>query len=148
MNLLLTALRRHAAETPNRLAMQDGSISLTFDELLHRVEGLAERLQASHPRGVALLADNGCAWALADIALHVAGIPSIPLPLFFSSTQIAHALRASGVDRVLTDQPARVSQALGVNIGAEPFHEGLQLLTLPTISSAQTIRPCPSSDPL
>ncbi len=132
MSVLLTALRRHAAETPDRLAIQDGSSSLTFGELLHRVEGLAERLQDSRPRGVALLADNGCAWALSDIALHVAGIPSIPLPLFFSSTQIAHALRASGVDRVLTDQPVRVNLALGVDIGAEPFHEGLQLLRLPT----------------
>ena len=141
MNLLLSALRRHAKQSPRRLAMQDGVTSLTYDELLCQVEELAERLQASNPRGVALLADNGCAWALADIALHVAGILSIPLPLFFSSTQIAHAIRESGVDRVLTDQPARVNQALEVDIDAEPFQGGLQLLTVPRSSSKHLVLP-------
>ena len=131
MNLILTALRRHAADHPRRLAMQDGMTSLTYEELLHQATELAQRLRALEPHGVAVFADNGCAWALADIALHVAGIPSIPLPLFFSSKQIAHAIRASGADRILTDQPSRVNQALGVNIEPAPFHLDLQLLTLP-----------------
>jgi long-chain acyl-CoA synthetase len=137
MNLVLTALRHHAESSPYRLAMQDGLTSLTYGELLHQVEELAERLKASEPRGVAIVADNGCAWALADIALHVAGIPSIPLPLFFSSTQIAHAIRAAGVDWILTDQAARVNQALSTRIVPDPFYGDLQLLTVSDSTRAE-----------
>jgi long-subunit acyl-CoA synthetase (AMP-forming) len=47
------------------------------------------------------------AWAVADVALHVAGIPNVPLPSWFLDAQLCHALDDAGIDAVLTDVPDR-----------------------------------------
>lgn len=112
MSLILAALHRHAASHPGKVALQDEHGALTYGELPAEIARLADRLRATAPRAVAILADNGKAWALADLAAHVAGIPSIPLPLFFSPTQLAHILRTAAIDLVLTDQPQRLLAAL------------------------------------
>jgi long-chain acyl-CoA synthetase len=112
MSLILAALRRHAASHPGKVALQDEHGALTYGELPDAIARLAGRLRASAPRAIAILADNGKDWALADLATHAAGIPCIPLPLFFSPAQMAHVLKAAAVDQVLTDQPQRLLAAL------------------------------------
>lgn len=132
MSTIIAALRRHAAEQPQRLALQDGSTTLSYAALLDAVEQLAARLHASAPRVIGLLADNGSAWAVADLAALAAGIPLIPLPLFFSPGQIAHVIRTAGIDQVLTDQPARLTAALDIEAPAgESLPGPLQLVRLP-----------------
>lgn len=61
------------------------------------------------PRRVALLADNGADWLVADLAAQAAHVPLVPLPAFFSPAQLAHALDAAGVDTLLcaADETAR-----------------------------------------
>lgn len=59
-------------------------------------------------RVVAVLADNGPAWIIADLACQDAGLVHLPLPGFFHPEQLGHALEQSGADTVLTDQPERV----------------------------------------
>jgi long-chain acyl-CoA synthetase len=60
-------------------------------------------------RVLAVLADNGPAWVIADLAALRAGVVHLPLPGFFSPSQLAHALTQAGADTVLTDQPARIA---------------------------------------
>lgn len=132
MSTIIAALRHHAEKAPHHIALQDKDVALSYAELLKTVEQLAERLQATSPRVVGLLADNGPAWALADLAALAAGIPIIPLPLFFSPGQIAHVIRTAGIDRVLTDQPARLTGALQQEaLSCEAFHDVLQMVRLP-----------------
>ena len=69
---------------------------------------LGERL--ADARVVAVLADNGPAWAIADLATLAAGRVHLPLPGFFSPEQMRHALEAAGADCVLTDQPERIGR--------------------------------------
>ncbi|MBL0167147.1 MAG: AMP-binding protein [Propionivibrio sp.] len=84
------------------------------------------------PRPIAILADNGNAWALADLAANAAGIPVIPLPPFFSAAQISHVISSSGIDQVLTDQAPRLIAASGqTDLPAEPFYGKLQRVRLP-----------------
>jgi long-subunit acyl-CoA synthetase (AMP-forming) len=52
-------------------------------------------------RVLATLLDNSRAWAVVDQAAALGGIVHVPLPLFFSEAQIAHALFAAGVDTLL-----------------------------------------------
>ena len=138
MSTIIAALRQHAAQQPQRIAMQDGSATLSYARLLDEVEHLADRLEKSAPRVIGLLADNGCAWAVADLAALAAGIPIIPLPLFFSPGQIAHVIRTAGIDQVLTDQPARLASALSIeSLAGEPFHGALQLVHLPTTAGSE-----------
>ncbi len=112
MSLILAALQRHAASHPGKVALQDEHGALTYGELPDTIARLADQLRAAAPRAIAILADNGKAWALADLAAHAAGIPCIPLPLFFSPSQMAHVLRTAAIDHVLTDQPQRLLAAL------------------------------------
>ncbi|MBC2730799.1 AMP-binding protein [Thiobacillus sp.] len=131
MSLILAALRRHAASHPGKVALQDEHGALTYGELPAEIARLADLLRAAAPRAVAILADNGKAWALADLAAHVAGIPSIPLPLFFSPAQLAHVLRTAAIDLVLTDQPQRLLAALQPpSLSIEAFHGALMQVRL------------------
>ena len=112
MSLVIDALRLHAVTTPNRIAVDDGSEQLTFAELLEAVELLAARLRELSPNAIGLLADNGAGWVLTDLAAMIAGIPIVPLPLFASTSQLAHAMRIAGIDYVVTGQQSRVCEAL------------------------------------
>ena len=131
MSRIIAALQRHAASDPLKIALQDEHGTLTYGELPARIDALADRLRACRPHAIAVLADNGKDWAMADLAAHAAGIPTIPLPLFFSSAQIAHVLQAAGIDHVLTDQPARLLAALQQSgLPVTPLYGSLQRVQL------------------
>ncbi|MGE5471333.1 MAG: AMP-binding protein [Bacteroidota bacterium] len=132
MSAVIAALRRHASLSPSHIALQDAGTSLSYARLLEEVGILAERLEQSSAQAVGLLADNGCAWVLADLAAQLAGIPLIPLPLFFAPGQIDHVIRTAGIDLILTDQPERLAAAWpGTPQIASPFHGELQSFRLP-----------------
>jgi long-subunit acyl-CoA synthetase (AMP-forming) len=63
-------------------------------------------------------------------------IPTVPLPLYFSSVQSIHVLHSAGVDWVLTDQVERLHQSgLVDRCAAEPVHDSLCLLSVPAVIS-------------
>lgn len=76
--------------------------------LLAAIDTLSSRLAAC--RTLAVLADNSPDWVIADLAALRSGITHVPLPNFFSPTQLAHVLEQTGADILLTDQPARISE--------------------------------------
>jgi long-chain acyl-CoA synthetase len=47
------------------------------------------------------LMDNSPAWVIADLAAALADVVHVPLPLFFTPEQLAHALQAAAVDTLL-----------------------------------------------
>jgi long-subunit acyl-CoA synthetase (AMP-forming) len=110
---LLAAL---AAQPHDRAALEDGAgPTHSVGELLAAVAEAGRRLQAQAGRTtpcahvVALLADNGPAWAIAALAVREAGLVLLPLPAFFSDGQVQHALRTAGAALVLTDDAARLA---------------------------------------
>lgn len=137
MSVLLASLWRQAQVNPSVVAVQDEECALTYSDLYAEVRGAAYRLQQLEPRAVAIYADNGIPWVVADLAAHVSGVPTVPLPLFFSPAQLAHAVRTAGVDVVITDQAARLAAALNLDDAViEPFHGVLQCLRLRAHESA------------
>jgi long-subunit acyl-CoA synthetase (AMP-forming) len=68
-----------------------------------RARQLARELEARETGVVALVADNGPAWLIVDLAAQLAGTVLVPLPPFFTHDQIAHALRDSAADTLLAD---------------------------------------------
>ena len=142
MSRIIAALQRHAASDPLKVALQDETSSLTYGELLPEIELLAHQLRAFGPSVLGILADNGKDWVLADLAAHAAGIPSIPLPLFFSAAQIAHVIKTAGIDQVLTDQPERLLAALqqpGLRVA--PFYGSLQRVHLQEVAAGAPFLP-------
>jgi len=98
------------ADTP---ALVDGRRNLRVREMDACVDAERAWLAALGAPGsrFALLADNGIPWALTDLALHRARVLNVPLPAYFVATQIEHALDDTGIDVLLTDDPARVEGA-------------------------------------
>jgi long-chain acyl-CoA synthetase len=143
MNRITAALQRHAASAPLKVALQDETGTLTYDETLLEIESLAEQLRDHRPGVIAILADNSKDWVLADLAAHTAGIPTIPLPLFFSAAQIGHVLETAGIDLVLTDQPERLLAALPQpGPAVESFYGSLRRIRLQRPAAcAQTLPP-------
>jgi len=108
-----------AAGPGNRPALRDAARSISYGNLPALVAAEGSWLAASGGWRFALLADNGCAWALTDLALanRELELLHVPLPGYFTPGQMAHVLNDAGIDAVVTDQPATL-QAL--NLGFAP----------------------------
>ncbi|WP_018608924.1 AMP-binding protein [Uliginosibacterium gangwonense] len=111
---VLEAIRKYAQTCPDKIALLSKGSSLSYRELLDEIEVFAAQLQVHAPRVLGLMADNGIDWVLADLAALFAGIPLVPLPGFFSRTQLRHTLWYAGVDLVLTDQPDALAERVSL----------------------------------
>ena len=136
MSTLTQALQRHAARTPHAIALHDSGQQLGYRELDARVQALAAHFDARRPRVIGLLADNGCDWAVADLAACRARIPLVPLPLFFSAQQLAATIRNAGIDLIVTDRPTAVAQFAWIRYAANPVCTDLHDVWLRTDSAA------------
>lgn len=95
-----------AARAPDAPALIGDAESLSVSALLAAIDEVARRLAGC--RALAVLADNSPAWVVADLAALRARVTHVPLPTFFSPSQLAHVLDETGADTVLTDQPGRI----------------------------------------
>lgn len=105
MTSLIPLLQQIAKSTPDRKAIVGSSQTLTYGQLVKRIQWLSQTLRDKGVQRLAILADNGPEWALTDLAAYHLGIPCIPLPPFFSPSQLAHCLQDSQPDLIVTDRP-------------------------------------------
>jgi long-chain acyl-CoA synthetase len=98
-------------------SLTDAKGSLDAPHANRRVAALAACLDARRGGVVALLADNGIEWLVAERAIRSSGCVALPLPLFFTDAQCRHALDAAGAGALLTDDPSRAAR-LGFPTGA------------------------------
>ncbi len=105
MQSVLDRIDQFAGERPSGPALTDGHVCLDYLELRQEIERVAATL---YLRRIGLLLGNGCAWAVLDLAAQRQGAVCIPLPPFFSDNQLRHLIRDSGIEVVITDQPARL----------------------------------------
>jgi long-subunit acyl-CoA synthetase (AMP-forming) len=100
-------------ETPRRfagrVALDDGARVVTYGQLADVVTTEAEFLRATGGLRFALLAENGCGWAINDLALHHMHRLNVPLPGYFTQAQQQHVVEDAGIDTIVTDRPADVS---------------------------------------
>jgi len=132
MSLLFRAVINHAQQCPDAPALQGTESVLTYVELGQQLQRVGGELRKAGVKALGLLADNGVAWAVADLSALFADILLVPLPPFFSAQQLQHAVRDSGLDAILTDQPERVEELLGGQcrrVVSDAFG-GLQMLRL------------------
>lgn len=96
-----------AALPEAQIVLSESGRTLTAAALRLDIEQLAMRFRQYKARVVAVLADNSSTWVVADLAALRAGVAHLPLPGFFSDTQLLHALEQTAADLLLTDQAAR-----------------------------------------
>ena len=99
-------------------------------------------LKQSGGKRFALLADNSCGWAVADLALHRSALLNVPVPGYFTVEQLQHVIGDAGIDTLLTDQPERAGQLAAdfVAAGISP-QTGLHLFRRNTETTAQRVPP-------
>ena len=116
MRTLFEAMLRHSALNPDAPAFSDHHTTLSRRQLFQRVCRLCNEL-ASGPRVIGIYAPNGLEWAMAQLACAFAGKVAVPLPTFFSGTQLSHVGKDASVELVLTNQNllGRM-QKLGVDV--------------------------------
>ncbi len=109
MSSIIDAVRKHAFTAPNDLAIEYDDGSLSYGELWSEVEQCHASLSASGCHTLAIALDNGKPWVIFDLAAMMAGLTIIPIPGFFSSTQVTHVLNTANVDLLITneDQPPK-----------------------------------------
>lgn len=90
-----------SASPSHSVVLDNGTHTWTAAALEGAVAEHAAVLRAEGVRVLATLLDNSLAWVVADRAAARVGVVHVPLPVFFSREQIAHALRASGADALL-----------------------------------------------
>ncbi len=88
------------------------SESFSYLALFNKATAAAEELKAHGAQCVALYADNSPNWVVVDLACQLAGIPLLPLPLYFSDQQLIHAINTCNVDLVLTDNTKKLKALL------------------------------------
>jgi long-chain acyl-CoA synthetase len=115
--MLIETLAKHASARRMDIALQGNAkneySSLTYADLTTEVQSVSTHLNESPSPVLSLAMDNHPAWVVTDLAAMNCQIPLVPLPLFFSDSQLLHAMLDAGVTTLLTDQPERFSQILG-----------------------------------
>jgi long-subunit acyl-CoA synthetase (AMP-forming) len=86
-----------------RPALEDGQRNWSRSDLEAAVAGAARVLRDARTRVLATLLDNTPAFLALDEALLGGGLVHVPLPLFFTTAQMRHALQAAGVDTLVTN---------------------------------------------
>lgn len=106
-------LRAHAlANVRPALVCSEGTWS--YSALLESAQRCAAEFSALGTRVFATLLDNGPQWVVSGLAAMRADLVHVPLPIFFTPAQIAHACQSAGVDTVLTSpRGVRALAALG-----------------------------------
>ena len=104
MSKIIHALQDIAVKSGDVLALGGHKCVYSYSEMLNAVHTLAAEFNTLDIDRVGLVADNGPEWIIVDLACQLANIPLIPLPGFFTPTQMRCAVDSSGVDVLLSDQ--------------------------------------------
>lgn len=118
------------------VVLDDGVLHWTAAGLQAAVADAAALLQASGTRVLATLLDNGAPFVALDEAALQAGVVHVPLPLFFTPEQMAHALRAAGVDTLVAAAPLARRWPTLPWLPASVAGETLALARLPAVPVA------------
>lgn len=98
---LLAVLRERAQQPPEQVVLDNGQHTLSAQALWQAVTRLRLQLSAMSCNSVAIAGDNSFGWIIADLALLGLPLRVVPLPGFFSSSQIHHVMHEAHIDTVL-----------------------------------------------
>lgn len=92
MNKILAAIYQHALTTPKKIALTGQTTQLTYAELAAQIDELAHWISEQNIGRAGLWGENSIEWIVADLAAWKVGITLVPLPRFFSHTQLQHVI--------------------------------------------------------
>ncbi|MDP4984869.1 AMP-binding protein [Pseudoalteromonas tunicata] len=99
-----------------RIALDDGECQLSYEQLIEAVHVRSRLLTHLNVQTLALHIDNCIEWILFDLAAQQANITIIPVPLFFTESQIKHLIESSAVDCFISEQINNDISAVGSEV--------------------------------
>jgi long-chain acyl-CoA synthetase len=102
MQGLFAALCEYQVTQPMACAISGRMNSIRYVDLVPQIQRLASWIQEQRI-GIAL--HNGPAWVITDLALLYKNVLSVPIPSFFSESQVSHLVDDAKIEAVITDQP-------------------------------------------
>ncbi|MGH1398004.1 MAG: AMP-binding protein [Alphaproteobacteria bacterium] len=100
--MIFKAINMHE---PAKIALRDEILTVSYGVINAEIDKRVDALFEVSCLAIAL--DNSVDWILWDLAALKAGIPCVPLPPFFTETQVFHALQSAGVSHVLSPEGLR-----------------------------------------
>ncbi len=147
MNTILTALEQRALTNPEQLAFighnaKGQAISLSYFTLWQSVVEIAEQFIALDVQRIALRAENSLDWVVVDLAAMLADVVIVPVPMFFSTEQVAHLLSQSCPDLLIGDWFFGAAQRIDALGQLQPAGElsNLPIFSLSSAHSANLLR--------
>lgn len=161
MTPIYHAICQHARQTPNRIAISavphsqqnsqqnsDDLTHLSYATLKSCLDKLQHQLSNWQGTRVAIYAHNDIDWVLLDLALSHVGAVVIPIPLFFSASQINHLIKDAQIQTVyvgagltlpeLTKTPIEISAENKLKTNASSYISKLDMANINTITVEQT----------
>lgn len=161
MTPIYHAICQHARQTPNRIAISavphsqpnsqqnpDVLTHLSYATLKSCLDELQRQLSHWQGTRVAIYAHNDIDWVLLDLALSYVGAVVIPIPLFFSASQINHLIKDAQIQTVyvgagltlpeLTETPIETSAENKLKTSTSGYISKLDMANINTITLEQT----------
>lgn len=105
MNKILAAIYFHAANTPDKIALIGERVQLTYAQVAKQIDSLAnwlsEKRREQNINRAGLWGENSMEWIIADLAAWKTNITLVPLPRFFSTTQLQHVISDAQLNYLL-----------------------------------------------
>ncbi len=98
MSGLFARIEMHAQHQPEQIALRSNTDELNYAALWQHLQALTDALHGV--RCLALIGENSPEWVCMDLAARAAGVCVLPIPPFFTQTQVEHALRVTQADAV------------------------------------------------
>ena len=106
MEKLFKTLENRATHSPEKSALisNDGSTKniITNLQLLDHITHVGSFLNKENVKCVGLFMDNCAQWIICDLAAARLGITLVPIPLFFTQSQIEHLVDSACVEAIIT----------------------------------------------
>lgn len=113
MAALLELLHGRVQQHPDRIALRGADVELSYQQLWQAVRALAEQLRSLDVKRIGLCGDNTPAWVLADLSCLLAEVVCVPVPLFFSGSQVEHLIQQAGLNALLFSAQTEHAEAIG-----------------------------------
>jgi long-chain acyl-CoA synthetase len=114
--MIWESVSQHAISRPNDIALNDGTVSISYRALKDRIDEFAGWLKVNGVGVLGIALDNSADWVVADIAAMSAGIDIVPIPQYFSPQQVDHLLNAAKVDCMLTQGADQIPGLTAVSV--------------------------------
>ena len=131
------------SEKPDAIFIEWQNGSISYAEAGQTISRFIDILTPYHAKTIAIFADNQADWILLDLSCQIMDVCCIPLPLFFSTQQLEHAIQSANIDLIISDQKQRLS-SLSTSITDEVAQLntlGIYQLKHPLKREAEAVKP-------